>query len=59
MGRPKGGKNRNHSKEEKLALVLRNLEGESLLALERDSGIYHSQLINGQNSISKAEKKRL
>lgn len=44
MGRPKGGKNRNHSKEEKLALVLRNLEGESLLALERDSGIYHSQI---------------
>ncbi len=25
MGRPKGGKNRSHSKEEKLALVKRNL----------------------------------
>ena len=30
MGRPKGGTNVWHSKEEKLALVLRNLEGESL-----------------------------
>lgn len=44
MGRPKGGTNNSHSKEEKLALVLRNLEGETLRALERESGIYHAQI---------------
>ena len=44
MGRPKGGKNLYHSKEEKLALVLRNLSGESLLGLERETGIYHAQI---------------
>lgn len=36
MGRPKGGKNKTHSKEEKLALVLRNLNGETLTSLERE-----------------------
>lgn len=44
MGRPKGGKNKSHSKEEKLALVLRNLEGESLLSLQRETGIYNAQI---------------
>ena len=44
MGRPKGGMNISHSKEEKLALVKRNLAGESLIALERESGIYRSQI---------------
>ena len=44
MGRPKGGKNRSHSKAEKLALVKRNLEGETLLSLERESGIYNAQI---------------
>ncbi len=44
MGRPKGGKNIYHSKEEKLALVLRNLSGESLMSLDRETGIYHSQI---------------
>ena len=44
MGRPKGGTNANHSKEEKLSLVLRNLAGETLLSLERESGICHSQI---------------
>ena len=44
MGRPKGGKNISHSKEEKLALVLRNLEGETLPSLERESGINHTQI---------------
>lgn len=39
MGRAKGGKNRNYSKEEKLALVKRNLNGETLKSLERESGI--------------------
>ncbi len=28
MGRPKGGTNTNHGKEEKIALVKRNLTGE-------------------------------
>ena len=44
MGRPKGGTNINHSKEEKLALVKRNLEGESAYSLQRETGIYHSQI---------------
>ena len=44
MGRPKGGANISHSKEEKMALVKRNLAGESLKALERETGIYHSQI---------------
>lgn len=44
MGRPKGGKNKSHSKEEKLALVLRNLEGETLHSLERETGIYNAQI---------------
>ena len=44
MGRPKGGTNTNHSKEEKLALVKRNLSGETLTTLERETGIYHAQI---------------
>ena len=42
--RPKGGKNIAHSKEEKLRIVKRNLKGETLLSLERETGIYHSQI---------------
>lgn len=38
MGRPKGGKNVSHSKEEKLILVQRNLAGETT-SLERETGI--------------------
>ena len=44
MGRPKGGKNVNDSKEEKLALVKRNLAGETLTSLERETGIYNAQI---------------
>ena len=44
MGRPKGGTNKSHSKEEKLALVKRNLNGESLKSLERETGIYNAQI---------------
>lgn len=44
MGRPKGGTNVSHSKEEKLALVLRNLAGESASSLERETGIYNAQI---------------
>lgn len=44
MGRPKGGTNTSHSKEEKLALVLRNLNGETTKSLGRESGIYHAQI---------------
>lgn len=44
MGRPKGGTNTSHSKEEKLSLVLRNLEGESATSLSRETGIYHAQI---------------
>ena len=44
MGRPKGGTNTSHSKEEKLELVKRNLNGESLKSLERETGIYHAQI---------------
>ncbi len=44
MGRPKGGTNRSHSKEEKLALVKRNLDGETLVSLEKETGISNSQI---------------
>ena len=44
MGRPKGGTNNSHRKEEKLTLVLRNLAGETLTSLERESGICNSQI---------------
>ena len=44
MSRPKGGKNTYHSKEEKLALVLRNLAGETLMSLERETKICHTQI---------------
>ncbi len=44
MGRPKGGRNKNHSKEEKLSLVKRNLAGETLKSLERETGIYNAQI---------------
>ena len=44
MGRPKGGTNKSHSKEEKLKLVLRNLNGETLTSLERETGIYNAQI---------------
>ena len=44
MGRPKGGTNKNHSKEEKLTLVLRNLEGETTTSLQRETGICSSQI---------------
>lgn len=44
MGRPKGRTNQSHSKEEKLALVKRNLAGESLMSLQRETGIYHAQI---------------
>ncbi len=42
MGRPKGGKNKSHSKAEKLELVKRNLCGESLRDIERETGIANS-----------------
>ena len=44
MGRPKGGTNTSHSKEEKLALVKRNLAGETTMSLERETGIYNAQI---------------
>jgi len=44
MGRPKGGINVSHSKEEKLALVKRNIAGETAESLSRESGIYISQI---------------
>ncbi len=44
MGRPKGGTNVSHSKEEKLGLVLRNLAGETANSLERETGIYNAQI---------------
>ena len=44
MGRPKGGINAIHSKEEKLTLVLRNIAGETAMSLERETGICHTQI---------------
>ena len=44
MGRPKGGTNTNHSSDEKLSLVLRNLKGETTYSLARETGICASQI---------------
>lgn len=44
MGRPKGGTNITHSKEEKLSLVKRVLNGETTAALGREKGIDRSQI---------------
>ena len=44
MGRPKGGTNKSHSKEEKLALVKRNLAGEMAAALARETGLSDSMI---------------
>ena len=44
--RPKDETNANHSKEEKLGLVLRNLAGENTYYLQRETGIYHAQIHN-------------
>lgn len=44
MGRRKGGTNISHSKEEKLSLVIRNLNGETAESPEKESGIYHAQI---------------
>ncbi len=42
MGRPKGGTNLSHSKEEKLVLVKRNLDGETSASLARETGLSDS-----------------
>ena len=44
MGRPKGRTNTNHSSDEKLFLVLRNLKGETTYSLARETGICASQI---------------
>ncbi len=44
MGRPKGGTNLSHSKEEKLVLVKRNLNGETALSLARETGLSDSMI---------------
>lgn len=44
MGRPKGGNNTSHSKDEKLALVKRMLAGETGSSIQRDTGVYYSQI---------------
>ncbi|MBQ8474434.1 MAG: helix-turn-helix domain-containing protein [Clostridia bacterium] len=53
MGRPKGGTNKNHSKEENLALVKRNLSGETLRSIERETGISNSQIYQWTKRYSK------
>lgn len=42
--RKEGETNKTHSKEEKLALVLRVLEGASLRSLTKETGIWYSQI---------------
>lgn len=44
MGRPKGGTNKSHSKEEKLKLVRRNLSGETATSLARETGLSDSMI---------------
>ena len=42
QGRPKGGKNKYYSKEEKLKYVKQMLDGRSCWEIERENGINHS-----------------
>lgn len=42
QGRPKGGKNRYYSKEEKLKYVQQLLSGRSCMEIEREEGIGHA-----------------
>lgn len=64
MGRHKGGKNNYHSKEEKLSLVKRVIDGESGMALERETGVSHGQIYKlskqylkyGENSLENKRK---
>ena len=42
MGRPKGGTNKTYSKDEKLEIVLKVLEGKTLRALEAEYGVNNS-----------------
>ena len=42
QGRPKGGKNKYYSKEEKLKYVKQMLDGRSCWEIEREDGINHS-----------------
>ena len=44
MGRPKGGINKHHTKDEKLTLVKRNLSGESALSLAKETGLSDSMI---------------
>lgn len=44
MGRPKGGKNNYHTKDEKLRLVKKMLSGATGTELEQESGICNSQI---------------
>lgn len=64
MGLPKGGKNRSHSKAEKLGLVKRNIEGEGITSLARESGVHESlihkwtkQYLNG-GEVALANKRK-
>ena len=59
MGRHKGGINKIHSKEEKMALVKRNLAGETLTSIERDTGVNCSLIYQWTKDIWKEEKLRL
>jgi len=42
MGRPKGGGNRQYTKEEKQRIVSEVMAGKSVLEMARESGIYKS-----------------
>jgi len=64
MGRPKGGKNRSHSKAEKLALVKRNIKGEGITSLAKESGVHESlihkwtkQYLNGGEAALENKRK--
>lgn len=46
MGRPKGGRNRSHSKAEKLELVKRIISGEMQSNISRETGVSEGQLSN-------------
>ncbi len=57
QGRPKGGKNRKYSKEEKMMYVQQLLDGKSCRDIEREHGIGHAVVHRWlQNYLSQGEK---
>ncbi|GEM_PF-4116279 len=57
MGRVKGRRNIYHTEDEILEFLKRNIAGESLMVLERESGIYNTQIFRGRREALENKRK--